>query len=268
MSSKICFITAIYGNYEATCKPFIAQTVQTDFICFTDNPNIVSNGWTLDFTQYHLIYKSKLDDDIYVNSLSNNKHTFNIAKYYKQAFQNIPILEKYDVIVWIDGTIQITHHQTSEYILIHTYREKIIGWHHEYNYGSLQREVETSHIEKYISTFWNGQEQPYQDVDYQYKCYLENGYTDEFFKKMNSHTPHLGVWLTCFVSFLNKDEQVSKFLDLWYLQTLQYTTQDQIGFSYVCQKTGLVPFTLPNNEIFGPQPFFYTLFYTKHEHGF
>jgi len=39
------------------------------------------------------------------------------------------------------------------------------------------------------------------------------------------------------------------FLDLWYLQTLKYTTQDQIGFSYVCQKTNRIPHTLPNNEI-------------------
>ena len=41
--SKICFITAIYGNYELSCKPFIAQTVPTDFICFTDNANIIAN---------------------------------------------------------------------------------------------------------------------------------------------------------------------------------------------------------------------------------
>jgi hypothetical protein len=32
---KICFITAIYGNYEASCKKFAKQSIQTDFICFT-----------------------------------------------------------------------------------------------------------------------------------------------------------------------------------------------------------------------------------------
>lgn len=35
------------------------------------------------------IYKSPLDNDTYLNSLCNNNHTFNIAKYYKQAFRNI-----------------------------------------------------------------------------------------------------------------------------------------------------------------------------------
>ena len=42
--SKICFITAFYGNYEISFKKFIKQTVKTYFICFTDNINIISNG--------------------------------------------------------------------------------------------------------------------------------------------------------------------------------------------------------------------------------
>ena len=54
---------------------------------------------------------------------------------------------------------------------------------------------------------------------------------------------------------------------MWYLQTLKYTTQDQIGFSYVCQKTNMIPFTLPNNEIYGKCPHSNTMFYLKHNHG-
>ena len=105
--ANICFITAIYGGYEKSCKKFVNQTIDTDFICFTDDPNIINNGWFIDTTPYHLMYKSNMDNDSFRNSLSNNTHTFNIAKYYKQAFTNIPILQKYDVIVWLDGTIEI-----------------------------------------------------------------------------------------------------------------------------------------------------------------
>ncbi len=265
--SKICFITSIYGNYEASCKRFVKQTVSTDFICFTDNKNIISNGWVIDTTPYHLIYKSNVDNGTYTNSLSNNKHTFNIAKYYKQAFKNIPVLEKYDVVVWLDGTIEITNDKTSEYLLKNIYREKIIGWHHEHRYGILQKEVADSHFFRYTSTFWNGQAQPYQDVDKQYNSYIDDGYTDAYFKNIKSHTPHLGVWITCFVAFLKNDDIVKSFLDMWYLQTLKYTTQDQIGFSYVCQKTNMIPFTLPNNEILGNTPHTKTMFYIKHNHG-
>tara|TARA_Y100000768_G_scaffold387917_1_gene380967 strand:+ start:421 stop:1224 length:804 start_codon:yes stop_codon:yes gene_type:complete len=265
--SKICFITAIYGGYEQTCKKFVKQSIDTDFICFTDNNNIINNGWIIDTTPYHLINKSKMDDDTYTNSLCNNKHTFNIAKYYKQSFLNIPILDKYDVIVWLDGTIEIIYDKTSEYILNNIYKEKIIGWHHEFQRGNLLKEVNASHMFRYTSTNWNGQSQPYQDIDKQYKCYLEDGYDELFFKNIKSHTPHMGVWITCFVAFLQKDKDVKNFLDMWYLQTLKYTTQDQIGFPYVCQKTNIIPFTLPNNEINGDHPHSNTMFYVKQKHG-
>jgi len=265
--TNICFITAIYGNYENSCKKFVEQTIPTDFICFTDNKDIISNGWKIDTTPYHLINKSDIDNNKYINSLCNNEHTFNIAKYYKQAFSNIPILKKYDVIVWLDGTIEIIYKKTSKYILNNIYENKIIGWHHEYRDGILSNEVKASHCERYTSTYWNNQSQPYQDIDYQYKCYLDDGYNDLYFKKINSHTQHMGVWVTCFVAFLNKNNDVKNFLDLWYLQTLKYTTQDQIGFPYVCQKTDIIPFTLPNNKIKGQSPHHNTMFYIKHNHG-
>jgi len=264
--SKICFITAIYGNYDLTCKKFVKQTVETDFICFTDNPNITSNGWKIDTNPYHITNKSEIDDEYFVNSLSTNNHTFNIAKYYKQSFQRIPILQKYDVIVWLDGTVEIIYNKTSEYILQNIYDKKIIGWHHEKRNGILSAEVIDSQFEKYTSNYWYGQYQPYQDIYTQYNDYVKDGYNDLFYKNLKSHTPHMGVWITCFVAFLNKDIEVSSFLDLWYLQTLKYTTQDQIGFSYVCQKTNLIPYTLPNDEIRGDEPHKNTMFYIKHNH--
>jgi hypothetical protein len=267
--AEICFITAIYGNYEASCKPFVGQTVETDFICFTDNKNIKANNWIIDNTPYHLINKSNIDNDEYVNSFINNKHTFNIAKYYKQAFQNIPRLKKYKVIVWLDGTIEIIYNKTSEYILNKINEHKIIGWHHEHRSGKLYKEVDASKsFYRYCSNYWNGQSQPIQNVVLQYNDYLKDGYNDkEYFLNLKSHTPHLGVWITCFVAFLNNDEEITQFLNMWYLQTLKYTTQDQIGFPYVCQKTGIIPYTLPNSEIGGDRPHEKTQMYIKHCHG-
>jgi hypothetical protein len=269
--AKICFITAIYGAYEATCKKFVRQSIQTDFICFTDNRYIKSNGWLIDTTPYHLINKSNQDNDEHVNSLSNNKHTFNKAKYYKQAFHNIPRLQEYDVVVWIDGTIQITNEKTSEFVLNKTLKEKILGWHHEQRFGSLEQEVKEtiSFTERYSTTFWHGQSQPFQDAANQWDCYKKEGYDESYFRTITHHgqlsSPHFGMWCTCFVAFLHKDWYVKNFLDLWYLQTLKYTTQDQIGFPFVVQKTGLIPFTLPDNEIKG-KPHEKTDFFVKRPH--
>lgn len=267
--AKICFITAIYGNYEHSCKPFAPQTVETDFICFTDNPRITSNGWIIDNHPYHLTHPNPVDTGSYRNSICNNKHTFNIAKYYKQSFNNIPRLEPYDVVVWLDGTIEITCDRTSAYILDHIYNEKIIGWHHEHRQGLLRSEAEASNFERYTSTHWNGQAQPYQDVMWQYNAYLADGYNESFFKNSGkgSHTSHFGVWITCFVAFLKNDEEIKRFLDFWYLQTLIHTTQDQVGFPYACQKSNLFPYTLPNQDISGDCPHDRTMFYIKHDHG-
>jgi hypothetical protein len=267
MSAKICFITAIYGNYESTCKPFIKQTVPTDFICFTDYHDMIPNGWKIDTTPYHLLYPSTMDNGTFINSIQQNKHTFNVAKYYKQSFRCIPILQTYDVIIWLDGTIEVIDERASEYVLKHIYEKKVIGWHHEWRNGILEDEVKASHFDRYTSTFWHGQSQPYQDIDKQYQEYVQDGYNNEYFKQIPSHTPHFGVWITCFVAFLQHDPDVIRFLDLWYRQTLQYTTQDQIGFPYVCQKTNLLPFTLPNDEIKGDRPHDHTQFYIKHNHG-
>ena len=264
--SRVCFITAIYGNYEASCKKFVSQTIDTDFICFTDNQDIINNGWIVDTNPYHLIYKCNLDNNTLTNSLCNNRHTFNIAKYYKQQFTKIPRLIEYDVVVWIDGTIEIIYDKTSEYILNNIHNDKIIGWNHEFRHGFLRDEVLASNFERYTSTFWNGQSQPYQDVNAQFLWYLKDGFYQEFFD-LHSHTPHFGVWLTCFVAFLMKDKEVETFLDFWYYQTLKFTTQDQISFPYVVQKTKLIPHTLPNNEVYGDFPHYNTMFYIKHNHG-
>ena len=128
--AKVCFITAIYGNYESSCKKFKEQTIPTDFICFTDNPDIIKNNWIIDTNCYHNTHRSLLDTNDLVNSFSNNQHTFNIAKYYKQAFQNIPRLKEYSVVIWLDGTLEITHPGCAEWALNNKHR-KIIGWEHE-----------------------------------------------------------------------------------------------------------------------------------------
>lgn len=264
--SKICFITAIYGAYEQQCRKFANQTISTDFICFTENANLLSNGWKIDTTPYHILNNTR-DIGTGINSLKNNTHTFNIAKYYKQQFHKIPVLEKYDVIIWIDGSIEIVYDKTSEYILQNIYSHKIITWHHEYRNGILKNEAEASSFFRYTSTFWNEQQQPFQDVYAQYNHYVQDGYDESFFKTLPHNTPHFGVWLTCFVAFSKNDEDIKHFLNLWYDQTLQFTTQDQVSFPYVCQKTKCIPYTLPDQDIHGDCPHQSTMFYKKHEHG-
>ena len=264
---KIAFITAIYGPYEATCKTFCKQSIPADFICFTNLPYIEPNGWILDRHPYHITHKSPLDTGKFVNSLVKNHHTFNIAKYYKQSFQRIPVLDKYDIVVWLDATLEITNPYTAEYIVSLIDRgENLITFEH-YRGGKLVEEVNESHFERYTSTFWFDQPQPYQDVDLQYREYLADGYNDDsYWKYLYPTRPEYGLWITCFLAFNMRDAKTLDFLNLWYTQTLQYTTQDQIGFPYCCQKLRIHPYSLPDDNIQG-DGHTKTDFYIKHNHG-
>jgi hypothetical protein len=40
-----------------------------------------------------------------------------MARYYKQAFHNIPRLAKYDVVVWLDATVEILSPYTAAIML-------------------------------------------------------------------------------------------------------------------------------------------------------
>ena len=104
----------------------------------------------------------------------------------KQNFYNIPRLSQYDIVIWLDGTIQITNKDTALYILKLFERKKNIKlatWEHEFRFGKLSNEVKDSHSDRYTSTFWSNQKQPYQDIDKQYEKYLKDGYTDDYWKK-------------------------------------------------------------------------------------
>lgn len=270
---KVAFITAIYGGYETSCKPFVQQTVPTDFICFTDDRTIIDNGWEIDYTPYHLANKSYLDTGDFKNSISNNKHKFNIAKYYKQAFYNIPRLEKYDIIVWLDGSLEITDPNLTKWIIskIKNKEESLHGmiiWEHDEREGILLNEVIASNFDRYYSKSYRHQKQPIQNVQSAYDAYLQDGYRDNLWKEIapeEAKRKNFGVWITCLIAFDNRDPKIKIFLDLWYLETLTKITQDQVTFSYAAQKMKIWPYTLPDKEILGnvsKNQHFY-----KHVHG-
>lgn len=276
---KIAFITAIYGKYETSCKKYVEQNtndgeIEYKFICFTDNENITPNNWTIDTTPYHTTNRSKIDDGSGINSIDNNKHTFNIAKYYKTQFHNIPLLQDFDCIIWLDGTIEIIDPNICIYVKDKMSENELICFSHEYRSGILKNEVNASTDKRYRSKNWNNQDQPIQDVKNQYEIYTkenkyEHIYTDKFWDEYKSKhkNKHYGVYITCFVVCNIKNPKVIQFLDEWYLHILELTTQDQVSFSFVCQKLNVIPLTLPNADIKGDRPHHNTQFYIKHGHG-
>ena len=256
---KVAFVTAVYGNYEATCKPIVKQSIPADFICFTNNKKIIAKGWQIDTTQYHeTIVPAEWRSD-YHNA--HNKHTFCIAKYYKQSFHLIPRLQKYDVIIWLDGTIAITHADAAKVVRDAVNVNSIVTcFNHEYrgrSSDSMLEEARASVMSRYLETNWLGQKQPVQDTVAHRNTYVAEGYSQAFF---GAGMPSL--WITCFVGFNMRNRTTRDLLKLWYLQTLMHTTQDQISFPYACWKLGVVPHTLQGDTAHEE-----TYLYKKHVHG-
>jgi hypothetical protein len=104
-------------------------------------------------------------------------------------------------------------------------------------------------------------------VNAQYDAYLQDGYTETYWSQVLPGRPNAGVWITCFIAFDMNNHQTQNFLNEWYMQTLQHTTQDQISFPYALFKTHIAPFSLPREGIWGDTPHKETAFYVKMAHG-
>lgn len=239
---RVAFITAVFGNYEASCKPYSYQTIPADFICFSDNASIVSNQWTVDITPYHLLFwMEQLDknfsyfDEVNISSdhiiglknyIAKNDHNFNIAKFYKTSFDAIPRLEGYDVVIWVDGTVELHSPEIAEHVLEHfnSRQSSYTFMAFEMNFrGNLSNEaLSTSQYElwsnsntKYVDAMWGNHKQPPQLVDKQYETYLEQRYNNDYFApngvyekaregmfpRSQIERPHIGVWFSCFIAF-------------------------------------------------------------------
>lgn len=262
-NAKVAVITAIIGNYEATAKRFARQTIATDFICFTDRDDIRAPGWIVETAPYHLM---ALEQE-YANNWTNfrnaytaNQHPFNSAKYYKQQFHHIPLLQQYDVIIWIDGTIEINdENMTAKMLTLFATKAKdasMIVFEHIRD-ADLKMEVSMSMpMPRYTNSTYLGHEQPVQDIAAQYYDYVSQGFTLQYWNQVRKEMKiqdrkQYGLWCTCFVAWNMKRPEAKTFLDAWAMENRRHTTQDQVSFPFIVQKERIHPYSLPDDTIFG-----------------
>jgi hypothetical protein len=280
--ARIAVITAIFGTYELSCKPFVRQSVATDFYCFTNNPQIVanaklgqSNGWIVDSTPYHLAdlqYEREHQLTEETNSLHQNTHPFNVAKYYKTNFHRISVLDDYDIIIWIDGTVRIVDAEMARKASKVLFGSNVTMMLFELQRNGLMaiEAAASMTVSKYASTNWLGIPQPFQNVTAQYQTYLSSGYDERRWKTYlessnQTNRNHYGMWCTNFVPFNLKHPQTRNFLSLWREHIRSFTTQDQVSFPFVAQSLGLFPYSLPQDNIFGNADI--NSLFVKLEHG-
>ena len=250
--NEVLFVTAIYGTYENTLKPPQPQTIPARFVAYTDREDLIASpGWEVHLVKDPAMYttQSNLTGR---NDLTNNKHPFNRAKFFKQQFHTLPILQGHRIAIWLDGTVHITNRSTAETIknLVESDGRNIIIYEHNRE-GVVGREATASKGHKYFSTHWGCCDQPMQNVTEQYDRYSLLGFQERWW--LQEYDAPLGIgkreqyglWVTCFVAFDMLDPVSRRFLDTWWQHNVEFTTQDQVSFPFVAWKLKVYPFSLP-----------------------
>lgn len=80
--------TALMGNYEQLNEQPLAASSEFDFICFTDDPDLVSETWTIRLVQARF-----------------SQDSIRSARYIK--ILGPELLKEYDESLWIDNTVQL-----------------------------------------------------------------------------------------------------------------------------------------------------------------
>jgi hypothetical protein len=255
--AAIAVITTSIGKYEKRTKCHTQQTVPVDYYCFTDNPDLENPGnLILDYTSYYHMNMSKIDTGQYWNSRVRNSHTYMIHKFYKMQFHLIPRLRPYKMIFWLDMTIRIAKSDLLERLWsifqTNPTRQMIIISHWPKRLCTVRMEVEAALRDfRWTQTYMMKQNQPFQDVQRQYEFYLRNGYNEQYWSEEDlSYRKNscVGLWQCNVIAYRMTDPIIPRFLDWWYFEQLNQTTEDQISFPYVAQKLKLRPYTLPDNS--------------------
>ena len=196
------------------------------------------------------------------NSINNNKHPRNIIKYYKMQFHRIPRLDKYKIIIWVDGTIKLHYDSISLYIKkLIDQKHNIVLFEHSDRNGTILDEIYALRFAD--SSYYHARGEPEQNFLAQYNDYLADGYNDNYWKSINNNH-RFGLWSCTFMAF-NMTSEIISFLDMWYYHQLRYTNRDQLSFPFVCFKQNIIPYTLPDNVIKGRQV--KNTFYERFPHG-
>jgi alkaline ceramidase TOD1/glycosyltransferase MUCI70-like protein len=200
--ARACVYTALFGGYERLTEQPAARDSSLDFLCFTDDPALVSETWTV-----HLVEPLLPRDPV------RSQRALKI-----RAHATVP---QYDTSLYIDNSILL---KTRPEVLLedllppgrgmavmaHGFRETV---------GDEFRAV----IEDRLDTVGRCDEQAAHYVE------SDPAYLDL--------RPLKGGLLLR----RHKDPRVMAAMDLWFTHVLRYSRRDQLSLPYALRATGLDP---------------------------
>ncbi len=208
---KIVVYTTIFGGYDRLL-PVPKQTHQADFICITDRPQELVNT-DQDSEQWKIIQ---------VNQPRKDLHPRMRAKWYKIFPWENEEIRAYDVIIFIDGSIQIS----AEFVAfcLESLKSDIAVFSHPER-KCIYDEVKAS--ENMIK---------YQDEQIHEQA--------EYYRKF--HPSGSGLYAAG-VIIRKPTERIKALMMSWWHEIIKFSWQDQLSLPVVCRVHRITPDIIPGN---------------------
>lgn len=211
---KICIYTCITGEYDSV-KELNFKEKNVDYYLFTNNKKISSDDW----------------DVVYVE----NDGLDNIRLARKIKILGHPILKKYDIVVWIDGSIYLKC-EITKFLKKYFYSNKysFVGFKHQ------ARDCIYDECKACIKHKKEDKEVILKQV--------------QFLKKAGYPT-HNGLLESTVIVRNFNDEKVVETCKIWFDMVVHYSFRDQLSFNYAAYVAKLnfkmIDLDVFNNDYFG-----------------
>ncbi len=220
---SVAVYTTIFNDY-ATLKSVPRQSVRADYYCITDNENV----------EFATAFGEKPEGEpwniVKVDYPSRDLHPRMRAKFFKLFPWECPHLDKYNLIIFIDGSIEITSPEFVRFMVDSLGHGNIALFKHPQRDCIYEEAKASTPLLKYQSQNIQGQ------VDFYRPMYPKNG----------------GLWACGVMVRRNRNEKMREVMTKWWWENIKWTYQDQISFPVVCRLSSFAPVTLPGNQVKNP----------------
>ena len=206
---KIAVYTAIFGDYNPL-RIIPKQSMVADYICFTDNEKLIAQGWKTIFTDYP----------------RKDLHPRMRAKYFKVLPHYINELNDYDIVIWIDGSIEIKDKDFIKYCIDGLDNNDMVLFKHPQRDCIFEEFIASDECRKY-----DHEDKIAQRIDYRMR-YPEHG----------------GLYACGVSARRHKSKKIIKVMNDWWHEIIKYTIQDQVSFPVVCLENNYIPNTFSDNQ--------------------
>lgn len=196
---KICIYTVLLGGYDALLDQPVAADSDADFVCFTDDPGLVSDTWRIE-----------LIEPVFPQDMHRSSRVYKILGH--------PVLDEYDVTVCIDASVRLR--ATPERIVEEFLTDDVQMALAEHSY----RDSVLDEFDEVVRLNYDDRGRVYEQLT-DYAVHHPDAL---------SAKPLWGGLL-----IRRRSPRVAEAMRVWFDQVLRYSRRDQLSLPHALQTTGL-----------------------------